>query len=166
MTIETPRLRLRPAEAADEPALVAYYRRNEPRFAPWGERHRTDLVRDDGGTAFLALDSQTGAIVAVIALDGFTAEPPSAMLSYTVDGAYEGRGFASEAAAAVVEHAFSTLGLVRLGAYYEPENARSERLLQRLGFREVMRMGPIALPHLRQRGQVMAALDRGTANGG
>ena len=178
MTIETARLRLREPDAGDVELLRAYYRRNDARFEPWGENRR-DLAeehqawvagrqaerRDGAPTTFLAFDRASGATVAVIMLTGFSVDPPGAMVSYSVDGEYEGVGFASEAVRAVVEYAFGTLNVQALTAHYDPDNVRSERLLQRLGFRELARMGPILLPHVRQRGQVIAVLERDPAAG-
>ncbi len=59
------------------------------------------------------------------------------MVHYTVDGAYEGRGYAGEAVRAVLDYAFDRLELDEVSAYYHPDNARSGRLLERLGFRVV-----------------------------
>jgi ribosomal-protein-alanine N-acetyltransferase len=173
VTIETARLHLREPADGDVELLREYYRRNAARFDEWGEGRR-DVVeehrawiaarhaerRNGAPAAFLALDRETGATVAVVVLSGFSIEPPSTMLSYSVDGAYEGAGFASEAVRAVVDYAFPAFGLQTITAHYDPANARSERLLQRLGFRELARMGPIMLPHLRRRGQVVAVLER------
>jgi RimJ/RimL family protein N-acetyltransferase len=47
-----------------------------------------------------------------------------------------GRGFAFEALAAALPHAFATLALDRVEADVDPRNARSLGLLARLGFRE------------------------------
>lgn len=44
-----------------------------------------------------------------------------------------GHGYASEAAAAVMEHAFHTVGLDRIVAVLEPENDRSRRVCEKLG---------------------------------
>jgi [ribosomal protein S5]-alanine N-acetyltransferase len=49
--------------------------------------------------------------------------------------AYWGRGLAEEAARAVIALAFETLALKALFAGHHPENAASERLLKKLGFR-------------------------------
>lgn len=49
--------------------------------------------------------------------------------------AYEGRGYAFEAAAAVLADARSRLGITRVLALTMPDNERSMRLLQRLGLR-------------------------------
>ena len=46
-----------------------------------------------------------------------------------------GHGLATEAAHAVISHAFSTLGAQGLFAGHHPGNAASERVLRRLGFR-------------------------------
>jgi ribosomal-protein-alanine N-acetyltransferase len=55
-------------------------------------------------------------------------------LGYAVDSAYEGRGYMSEALRAAIGWAFVELGLHRVQASYRPENERSGRILQRLGF--------------------------------
>jgi RimJ/RimL family protein N-acetyltransferase len=44
-----------------------------------------------------------------------------------------GQGLATEAALAVREHAFATLGLPQLISLIHPENARSQRVAQKLG---------------------------------
>jgi RimJ/RimL family protein N-acetyltransferase len=152
--METARLRLRPPQAEDAEALRAYYRRNAERFAPW-EPHRpddlafhaawiaaqrTDADRTGFPSAFLAFAKEGSGLVGVVSLDGFNAEPPpGAMISYTLDGAYEGRGYASEAVGRVVRWAFEERGLALLTAYFHPDNARSGNLLERLGFTVVAR---------------------------
>lgn len=55
-------------------------------------------------------------------------------LGYSIDAQLEGRGLMSSAVARVVEFAFNELGLHRVMANYLPENARSAKLLERLGF--------------------------------
>ena len=48
---------------------------------------------------------------------------------------YWGRGYAMEACRAVVEYAFQELGAAGLFAGHNPNNERSRRLLEKLGFR-------------------------------
>jgi ribosomal-protein-alanine N-acetyltransferase len=60
----------------------------------------------------------------------------SAHLGYWLDEAVAGRGFASLAVALVCDHAFGAVGLHRLQADIRPENERSRRLVERLGFRQ------------------------------
>jgi ribosomal-protein-alanine N-acetyltransferase len=60
----------------------------------------------------------------------------SGHLGYWVDSAVAGRGAASLAVALVCDHAFGPAGLHRLQADIRPENRRSRRLVERLGFRQ------------------------------
>jgi ribosomal-protein-alanine N-acetyltransferase len=60
----------------------------------------------------------------------------SGHLGYWVDSAVAGRGVASLAVALVCDHAFGPVGLHRLQADIRPENGRSRRLVERLGFRQ------------------------------
>jgi len=55
-------------------------------------------------------------------------------LGFQVARRQEGHGLMREALAATVEYAFRDLRLHRIMANYRPENARSARLLDRLGF--------------------------------
>ena len=59
----------------------------------------------------------------------------SAMLGYALDEAHVGQGLMSEAIAAGLEEMFSPrVNLHRVQAAYRPENLRSARVLERLGF--------------------------------
>jgi ribosomal-protein-alanine N-acetyltransferase len=60
----------------------------------------------------------------------------SAHLGYWIDQAASGRGFASIAVALACDHAFGEVGLHRVQADIRPENVRSQRLVERLGFRQ------------------------------
>jgi ribosomal-protein-alanine N-acetyltransferase len=57
-------------------------------------------------------------------------------LGYWIDRAVAGRGLASLAVALVCDHAFGPVGLHRIQADIRPENGRSRRLVERLGFRQ------------------------------
>lgn len=54
-------------------------------------------------------------------------------LGFLFDAAFEGRGFAFEAARAVMTHAHETLGMTTLVSYVARDNARSIALALRLG---------------------------------
>lgn len=60
---------------------------------------------------------------------------PGPDLGFALLPEHAGRGYASEAARAVLSHARSALGLDRVYAIVKRENTRSVRLLERLGFR-------------------------------
>ena len=49
--------------------------------------------------------------------------------------AYHGLGYAAEIAAATIQYGFETLNLNRIVAITQPDNTRSIKLLQKLGFR-------------------------------
>lgn len=58
----------------------------------------------------------------------------SAEISYWIAEAHWGRGFATRAVAALSEHAFGTLGLVRLYARVFDGNDASRRVLEKCGY--------------------------------
>ena len=60
----------------------------------------------------------------------------SGYLGYWIDRSVAGRGLGSLAVALVCDHAFGPAGLHRLQADIRPENLRSQRLVERLGFRQ------------------------------
>jgi len=160
-------------EPADAASLLAYYERNDARIRPWDPLRPHELgahaawiaerrSAGDPPNAFLAFANVAGVpeLAAVVVLDGFSSAPPQAMIAYTVDGAFEGLGYASEAVAGVLQFAFDELGLLEMNAYYHPDNVRSERLVQRLGFREVTRS--VTIPGMERlfRPQVLVTVDR------
>jgi [ribosomal protein S5]-alanine N-acetyltransferase len=168
--IETARLILREPVRSDVEILRNYYTQNASRFERWEPERGTaveayerliDVLRAqrsaDVPMSFLAFDRHAGSasIAGVVALSGFTDVPPGAMLDYSVDAAYEGGGYASEAVTAVLAHAAST-GLVQFTAHYDPANRRSSALLARLGFRIIAETP--GLPGL-VRAQVIAIRD-------
>jgi RimJ/RimL family protein N-acetyltransferase len=55
-------------------------------------------------------------------------------LGYIVEPSFWGQGFATEMAAAVAGHAFTTLGLSSLVAFTREENIASRRVMEKVGF--------------------------------
>jgi XTP/dITP diphosphohydrolase len=60
---------------------------------------------------------------------------PAVEVDYGLGREWWGRGYATEAANAALEHGFRTLGLDRIIAIVYPENARSLAVVERLGMR-------------------------------
>jgi ribosomal-protein-alanine N-acetyltransferase len=173
--LETDRLVLREPVAGDAPALLAYHMRNAERFAPWEPKAPTEVAQHAQWVAWRRTQTAAGnaltlltfdraapeALVAIVSLDGFTRAPErTAMLSYTVDGAYEGKGYAREACAALIAHAFSVLDLQSLNATYDVANARSGALLARLGFTVIASTPVIPGMERLMRAQSLAVLAR------
>lgn len=59
-----------------------------------------------------------------------------ASIGYWLGEEYEGQGYMIEAARLVIDHAFDVLKLRRINAACLPDNVRSAKLLQSLGFEE------------------------------
>jgi RimJ/RimL family protein N-acetyltransferase len=57
-------------------------------------------------------------------------------IGFTLAPAWQGRGFAAEAVAGLLDHLFGVLHKHRVFASVDPRNVASRRLLRRLGMRE------------------------------
>lgn len=98
------------------------------------ERVRQRIAADHGGLGFWRVESRAdGAFYGLGALlrmpSGDDVE-----LAYRLARPAWGQGIASEAGAALLDHAFRTLGLPRVVAVTYPENRPSQRVLEKLGF--------------------------------
>jgi RimJ/RimL family protein N-acetyltransferase len=58
-------------------------------------------------------------------------------IGYAFLARHSGKGYASEAAAAVLAHARGAIGLSTVVAFTKPENTASRRVLEKIGFRYV-----------------------------
>lgn len=95
----------------------------------------TDLgVPSHRQRAYAVTESATGNVLGLVALKHIDVEHGQAELSFWIDPAYWGKGFAREAAQRLVAHAFGTAGLRRLVAYYMVRNPASGKVLAGLGF--------------------------------
>lgn len=147
--IPTPRLRLRPLTSGDIPALLAY--RGDPEvcrylpFEPMDERvlaHRlaTDLGRREitapGQGLTLGIEQAgDGRLVGDVVLFLHSTEHAGGEIGYVLHPGVTGRGYATEASAAVLDLAFGELGLHRVIARMDARNTASTRVAARLGMR-------------------------------
>lgn len=151
--LETARLRLTIPAPADSRHLLAYALRNQSHMAPWSppappdwntlenaeRRARQYHEQALAGTCYRfwarLLGDPQGEFVAAVTLSQVVLGPRRACaLGYHVDADHEGHGYVSEAARSVINFAFGRLLLNRVEATYVPQNERSARVLQRLGF--------------------------------
>lgn len=83
-----------------------------------------------------------------IGMCGFVKRPslPDVDIGYALLPQFTGQGFASEAATAVINYGKTALGLKRLAAVTAPDNSRSIKLLEKLGFHfeKMVRLAPEA----------------------
>jgi len=77
----------------------------------------------------------SGEVAGDVGLGWLSAEDRQAEIGYMFRTAHQGRGFATEAAAAMVDLAFTGLGAHRVRGSLDARNAASARVLQRLGMR-------------------------------
>lgn len=75
-----------------------------------------------------------GAFVGCAGLKPYAPEPGRFEMGFHLCRAHWSRGYATEAAGAIVGHAFGTLGLTSLLAGHNPMNHASRRVLEKLGF--------------------------------
>ena len=151
--LTTVRLVLESMGGHHAPLLADFFQRNEAHLRPWDPPR----PRGIGDTEFWAAealraeeDARVGAVVRWVLLP--RDEPAriigrvnytqivrgpfqSCMLGYAIDAQCQGRGLMAEALECTLAHVFGVLKLHRVQANHLPENHRSARLLQRLGFR-------------------------------
>lgn len=78
--------------------------------------------------------SGADAAVGVVGLHQIDREAACAQIAYELDAEHSGRGLAIEAVQRVLEFACAEMGLRRIEARIDPQNSRSVRLAERLGF--------------------------------
>ena len=104
----------------------------------WIESQPGQFRRREAATYAVTLASNAGVIGAVgLILD---AANRSAELGYWIGRPYWGRGYATEAARAVVAWGFGELALHRIHASHFPRNPASGRVLEKLGMRHEGRL--------------------------
>lgn len=146
--MRTERLELRPVTDGDLDRILEY--RNRPDVTRWLIRTEVDpsafraawkaaAVDPDDHSVAVVLDGLVIGTVSLELTDGM-GQPgmPSrteAQLGYIFDPDHAGRGYASEAVAAVVGHCFESLGVRRITAGCFADNAASVRILEKLGMR-------------------------------
>lgn len=145
-TLRTARLRLRPFAEADADALFTLHSSAHVlRYwdsPPWSDPSRAERfisacrqIEDDGTGARLAIDREAdGAFIGWSSLTGWNRDFRSARLTYCLDDAAWGHGYATEAARALLDWAFDTLDLNRVQAETDTRNLASARVLEKLGF--------------------------------
>jgi ribosomal-protein-alanine N-acetyltransferase len=155
LMLQTARLDLRPLAPTDVDALFAL--KSDPvvmRYGsspPWSDRQKAvDYIERDlramaaGEFVQLAIVArEDAAVIGTCNLGDFDTQCRRADVGYSLIVSAWGRGYASEAVAALLDWGFEHLDLHRVEADIDPRNAASARALERLGF---VREG-----HLRER---------------
>lgn len=145
-TLLTARLRLRPFRESDAGALfVLHSSAHVLRYwdsPPWTDPSRAERfiascrqLADDGTGARLAIDRESdGVFIGWCSLTGWNPHFRSARLTYCLDEAAWGHGYATEAARALLDWGFESLDLNRVQAEADTRNVASARVLEKVGF--------------------------------
>lgn len=148
--VMTPRLHLRPHRLGDLDDLLRFHTDPEVvRYIPWPVRTREQtataleartrqgVVFEPGQWLVLAMELRSERRVIGEVLLKFDSEPDArGELGYAMARDVEGNGYATEAAAAMLELGFGRFGLHRVVARLDARNGSSARLLRRLGMRQ------------------------------
>ncbi|MCY0386093.1 GNAT family N-acetyltransferase [Robbsia sp. Bb-Pol-6] len=146
VTLETPRLTLRPLQDDDAQALFAIWSDVEAmRYFSFPAMHSLDQAVDRiARQSNAAADQQhlicvlvlrtTGEVMGDCALSRMDVPNRHAEIGFCLQRLHWGQGYMHEAASALLTHAFDTLHLHRIEADIDPRNTASARLLERLGF--------------------------------
>ena len=137
--LKTERLRLRAPCRGDIPAIVQFagdrrIAENTARIPhPYGaddaEQFIASINHEDGGATFaIVLD---GVLIGVCGID---LREAGAELGYWLGAPHWGRGYATEAVRAVIDHAFGSLGHEALQSGARVSNPASRRVLEKCGF--------------------------------
>lgn len=150
--IETERLLLRRSRPEDAATISAY--RSDPNVNRQQGWDRTDLEgvladivemsgrspgEPGGWVQFTVEERGGGRIVGDVGLSVADGEPGVIKVGYTIDPAFQGLGYATEAIRALVDYAFETLGAELVRAHASAENAPSIRVAEKVGMRLVER---------------------------
>jgi RimJ/RimL family protein N-acetyltransferase len=146
LPVETARLRVRHLAVDDLPAMYAIESRPEvARWLYWEARTEAEVresldrriarAREHAETG-VTLGAEVAATGELIGHVSLTVEPHrQGEIGFIFNPDHQGRGYATEAAAAVLGIAFGAYGLHRVCGRLEARNAASARVLEKLGMR-------------------------------
>lgn len=147
--LTTPRLVLRTPVTADAGAVNAAITESFPELNTWMEWAATPPTLEDSRTfcrdagqqwaddtagPMLMLEAGTGALIGATGYARVNWGVPSFEIGYWCRTTSCGRGFVTEATAALAHHAFAMLGANRVELRMDDRNQRSVAVAERLGF--------------------------------
>lgn len=100
----------------------------------WLARARASTVADPFTHGFRMVDRASGAVIGSCGYKGPQDVDGVVEIAYGVDPDYEGRGYATEAARALVDFAFGSDGVLVVRAHTLPGNGASARVLTKCAF--------------------------------
>lgn len=143
MVTESQRVYIRKVSREDEREFVNLMRDSQHLHEPWINpptnavlfRHYMQRINREDHEGFVICRHQDDRIVGAININHIVRGSfLSASLGYYVGAEFQGYGYMAEGLKLLTQYAFNTLGLHRLEANIQPENVRSQNLVQRCGF--------------------------------
>ncbi|MCC6906400.1 MAG: GNAT family N-acetyltransferase [Phycisphaerales bacterium] len=146
-TIQTQRLTLRPFAAEDAPAVYEYARHKQVAATtatiphPYTMQDAVEWIEAVAGNVvggstfnFAIVVRDSAALIGAIDL---RLEPDNQLadIGYAIHPDCWNRGYVTEAASAIVEYGFETLGLNRIHAHHLASNPASGRVMEKIGMR-------------------------------
>lgn len=143
--LETPRLLLRQMERSDATDMYEYARLQETtRYLLWSPHPSPEYTR-----AYLTMigrfyrkgqffdwavvEKASGRMIGTCGFTRLEQNHRVGEIGYVLNPAYHGRGFATEAASAVIRYGFETLELNRIEGRYMVENIASRKVMEHCG---------------------------------
>ncbi|WP_333680316.1 GNAT family N-acetyltransferase [Dyella sp.] len=147
VSIDTKRLRLRPLRQEDASAFFEVWSDPEAMryfsFLPMQDREQAQArVADklqslnDGSSVTCVIElAESGEVLGDCALFNGIVHSQRAEIGFCLRRKFWGNGYMVEAATALIEYGFKSIGLRRIEADVDPSNLSSIQLLERLGFK-------------------------------
>ncbi len=151
--LETSRLILRVPVATDAVDMCRFVTDNRDHFAHWDpiqppeyytvdfwhhEISRIRRISQEGKALYFVLCSEDSTVGKIIGKCNFSnivrGAFQAAHLGFGLDSRFTGNGLMTEALQTAIMYAFGPFNLHRIMANYMPDNTRSEKLLENLGF--------------------------------
>jgi len=144
--IATERLDIRPLRSADLGSILDLY--SDPDAMRWAGGSTTDVDESEqrlqrlidhqeahGFSLWAVTERESGTVIGDCGLIHYAFKGPEVELGYRLKVPFWGKGYATEAARAVLAYGFEEVGLVRIVAVAHPENVASQRVLEKIGMR-------------------------------
>jgi RimJ/RimL family protein N-acetyltransferase len=139
--LQTPRLVLRPITLADWPMIHRYM--SDPVVTRWlpegslNEAQSQAFARKNAGrsaAAVAVIERESAQLVGHMVFHPWLGRATHE-IGWAIDSRHQGRGYATEAARALIDFAFGALNCHRLVATCQPQNLASWRVMEKLGMR-------------------------------
>ena len=134
---------IRKVRRTDEAEFINLMRESQRLHEPWISpptnpvlfKYYLQRINRDDHEGFVICRAADDRIVGVININNIVRGSfQSASLGYYVGAPFQGEGYMQEGLSQLLGYAFNTMGLHRLEANIQPENTRSQQLVERCGF--------------------------------